>query len=541
MQSTSFIAVAVLLLSLVFGTASAQNKTMVYYDNHPSEILPDANTAFRNADYERAAELCKWHYIIVGDSRADALQKKAEQCLKLTGEMNALFSGGKYDAAREKATALLALNPDDRKAKEINVYNPTRGKKNGYEWVDLGLPSGTLWATHNIGATKPEDYGDYFAWGETSGYKSGKTKFNEGTYKWFTGNQVKKYCLDTYYNSTPDNKYLLEPEDDAATVQWGREWCMPTKEQFEELLDHCTWTWTKVQGVKGFELKGENGNTLFLPGAGEATSTDNGWYGVGFDGDYWTKSLALGNSNCAMCLYFRYFDRNIIKVQHERRENGMSIRPVCVEKVAQTQKTLHGEINGHGWVDLGLSVKWATCNIGASSPSENGDYFAWGETSPKAEYTWKSYKFRVTGNKDKNVTFSKYNTQSSHGDVDGKVTLELSDDAAHVHWGSTWRMPTADEMYELQRECIWLWTTQDGRNGYLVKGTNGNSIFLPAAGAWEKTDLLNVGIYGAYWESSLDRNSSIGASHVYLDNNTNGDLTPFYGRFYGFTIRPVTE
>ncbi|MDO4994918.1 MAG: hypothetical protein Q4E32_07945, partial [Bacteroidales bacterium] len=132
-----------------------------------------------------------------------------------------------------------------------------------HEYVDLGLPSGTLWATCNVGASRPEDYGDYFAWGETSGYNGGKTDFSWKTYKWWNGayDKLTKYC-------TVDNRTELLPEDDAAYVNWGSSWRIPTRTQQDELRKKCTWTLTSRGGVNGYEVKGPNGNVLFLPTAG---------------------------------------------------------------------------------------------------------------------------------------------------------------------------------------------------------------------------------------------------------------------------------
>ena len=154
----------------------------------------------------------------------------------------------------------------------------------------------------------------------------------------------------------------------------------------------------------------------------------------------------------------------------------------------------------HEYVDLGLSVKWATCNVGASKPEEYGDYFAWGETQPKSTYNWSTYKY-CNGSYN---TLTKYNNSSSYGTVDNKTKLELSDDAARANWGGSWRMPTRAEQGELRENCTWTWTTQNGVNGYKVTSKkNGNSIFLPAAGYRDVSSLSNAGSYGDYWSSSL--------------------------------------
>ena len=162
-----------------------------------------------------------------------------------------------------------------------------------------------------------------------------------------------------------------------------------------------------------------------------------------------------------------------------------------------------GKANGHEYVDLGLpsGTKWATMNVGADTPEGYGDYFAWGETKPKAIYNWETYKW-CEGSYD---TQTKYCTSSSYGIVDNKTILELSDDAANANWGGDWRMPTKAEQDELRTECTWNWTTKNGVNGYTVTSkTNGNSIFLPAAGYRFNSDLNDAGYYGFYWSSSLN-------------------------------------
>ena len=193
------------------------------------------------------------------------------------------------------------------------------------------------------------------------------------------------------------------------------------------------------------------------------------------------------------------------------------------------------DTNGHDYVDLGLSVKWATCNVGATKPEEYGNYYAWGETEPKTTYYWNTYKW-CNGSSS---TFTKYNTKSSYGTVDNKTVLDPEDDAAAVNWGGAWRMPTDAEWTELRENCTWTWTTKNGVNGYEVKGTNDNSIFLPAAGYRSYDDLLNAGDVGDYWSSSLCTGDPSGAWNVgfyseYVGRN-------YDDRYFGQSVRPVLE
>lgn len=201
--------------------------------------------------------------------------------------------------------------------------------------------------------------------------------------------------------------------------------------------------------------------------------------------------------------------------------------------------TVDGSENGHDYVDLGLpsGLKWATCNVGASSPEEYGNYYAWGETSTKSDYNWTNYKFRTSGDSNANVEFSKYNTHSGLGTVDNKIALDLSDDAARANWGGSWRMPTISEFQELIANCTYMWTTQNGVNGYKVTGKNGRSLFFPAAGSRGGTSLDNAGSYGGYWSSSLCTEGPTLARDLYFRSSdfSTGD----YYRCNGRSVRPV--
>lgn len=189
-----------------------------------------------------------------------------------------------------------------------------------------------------------------------------------------------------------------------------------------------------------------------------------------------------------------------------------------------------------GAVDLGLSVYWAKCNLGATKPEQYGAYYAWGEIEPKTDYSWSSYEF---GN-SKYGPFSKYNTDSSYGTVDNKTVLDPEDDAAHMNLGGNWRLPTDEEWTELRENCTWTWTTENGVNGYQVKGPNGNSISLPAAGYQYETELRELaGSYGGYWSASLSPYVPYGACVVEFnsDNCEWGERWRCDGR----SIRPVCE
>jgi hypothetical protein len=179
-------------------------------------------------------------------------------------------------------------------------------------------------------------------------------------------------------------------------------------------------------------------------------------------------------------------------------------------------------------VDLGLSVKWASCNVGAESPEGYGDYFAWGETSPKSSYS-----------SSNSVTYGlSISTLESRGIIGSDGNLTAAYDAATANWGGNWRMPTLDEMQELINNCTWEWTSVNGVNGRLVTGPNGNSIFLPAAGFRDDTSLIHAGSNGLYWSATPD---SISMYAYYLYFTWGRYVWDLGRRYYGCAVRPVSD
>ena len=199
------------------------------------------------------------------------------------------------------------------------------------DWVDLGLPSGTLWATCNIGANSPEEYGDYFAWGETEP----KDYYDWSTYKWYRNDYdrsypgLTKYCTNSDYGYNflfADGKTELDPEDDAAYVNWGPQWRMPTEEQQDELLNNCNWQWLQLNGVEGYFVTGPNGNTMFLPAAGYRVYESLSCVGIG---NYWSRTLYSREPYwaCHLCLPF---ESGEVYNGHFYRPYGFTVRAVRV-------------------------------------------------------------------------------------------------------------------------------------------------------------------------------------------------------------------
>jgi len=420
----------------------------------------------------------------------------------------------------------------------VNVGNATAQQK--HEYVDLGLPSGTLWATCNVGAANPWDSGDYFAWGETES----KVIYSWNNYKHGNGSHKD---VSKKYNKT-DNRAILEKTDDVAYQKWGSDWCMPTQAQFEELEDKCTWIWTLRNGKNGYEIKGPNGNIVFLPAAGWKGDDRNVSY-AGSAGGYWTSSLDLDHPYGA--IPFHFASNFVSSDKWNYRFGGLSVRPVQCRNNAtlQSQSTGYNVISQSQsteiqYVNLGLptGTLWATCNIGASNPWDCGDYFAWGETSIKHAYSWSNYKYG-DGSESKLTKYCNMSYCGNNGYTDRRTVLEPSDDVAFQKCGSDWCMPTQEQFQELYDNCTNEWTTNyqgKGVSGIIFKSKkNGNSIFFPAAGSKGSDGITtDAGSAGHYWSSALGADYPGDSQDFYFssDDVDPGDL--FY-RCFGLPVRAV--
>ena len=530
--------------------------------------------------------------------------------------------------------------------KDTTQSLPVSGQIAGHDYIDLGLPSGTLWATYNVGATKPTEFGDYFAWGETEP----KEVYDWNTYKYakasFTDNFLEKWQLDslTKYNSGKkypgaiDNLTSLLPEDDAATANWGEKWRMPTKEEQEELYKNCYVVWTDnyngtdVFGVIFYKAKEESDKGQFIAPWNEDSSlsynessdihiflpatgyrNDSTIKEVDYSGSYWSSSLYDVNDNQASYLYCRekavefnvinkrnngypvravvnkvsniekyvvsFYTKDSVLIESQNVEEGKSATPVEApaldgfefigwsdtsftnvtkdldiyaqyKEIIKDTFTVSGEIAGHGYVDFGLpsGTLWATYNVGATKPTEYGDYFAWGETEPKDVYDWNTYKYaKVSLTEDvlqkwQLDTLTKYNTGKEYpGTIDDFTTLLPEDDAATANWGGEWRMPTNEELKELTENCEFNWTEINGVSGTKFTAKNGNFVFFPAAGYRYNSQISNsVGINGVYWSSSLFEEEDDDAYRFMLSTKSGYSFAPIKCH-NGLSVRPVVN
>ena len=209
-------------------------------------------------------------------------------------------------------------------------------------------------------------------------------------------------------------------------------------------------------------------------------------------------------------------NRNILKI------TLLALAAVGILSISSCEKEPDNTINGHEYVDLGLpsGLKWATCNVGANTPEEYGNYYAWGEIVPKTNYS------------DENcATLGK-----QLGDISGNATY----DAATANWGASWRMPTKEEMKELIDNCTFKWTTQNGTTGRLATGKNGNTIFFPANGCYIGTSLCDNIFEGFYW-SSTNCDIFPNKSAYFIGFSIKKYVVDWFISFYGFGVRPVSD
>ena len=381
-------------------------------------------------------------------------------------------------------------------------YGPTSGEIGGHQWVDLGLPSGTRWATCNVDAASSSQPGKHYSWGEVV------TKTS------YTGANTKYYKKDVA-------DFSGDKASDVATAKWGAGWRTPTQKEFSELVDNCDWDYVQKGGRWGAELKShKNGKSIFLPATGsrEGTTLDepNGC------GLYWTSTPLRDNMNTGAHNY--HFGAPLGEMGVAERYYGFAIRPVADYGV-KVEVPSSGEIEGHKWVDLGLpsGLKWATCNIGAEAVDQDGEYFAWGEITPHRE-----------GSKNK-----------LHGKTWPNIAGAPQYDAARALWGGTWRMPMADEFIELIENCTIEWTVMGRRSGVKVTSkVNGNYIFLPASGTITRMsggvgDVRDLNIRGAYWSSTPLRTLTTD-SYTFSISQPNV-IVNSKERMQGLCIRPVSE
>ena len=416
---------------------------------------------------------------------------------------------------------------------------------NTAEAIDMGLPSGLKWASWNVGASSPEEVGDFYAWGEVDR----KETFSFENYKYCEGTMTSmiKYNESKSAGWFQDDKRKLDANDDVASVLWKDCWRIPTRKEWTELLDNCTWTVTTLGGVKGYDVAATNGNHLFFPFTGSS-------YTGSQYGRYWSSSLRYqdGVIGASSACYFSLSETQA-RISGQYKYFGSAVRPVTtgttvpvasltlnkesvvlemgdllllVETISPSNATnpfmtwvsedesvatvSDGRVLAVGvgttTVTASAGGKSASCSITVSAVPEdaaNGvdlglpSKLRWASKNIGSDseegfgdyYAWGEIASKTYYQwssylwcEGTEASLIKYNSSADYGVVDNHAKLDAIDDVASVQWGGSWRMPVGAEWKELMNNCSFSWAYRNKVYGVRVAGTNGASIFLPCAG-----------------------------------------------------------
>ena len=510
---------------------------------------PDDPLSYKGKLYYIIAEIeDTLRYMTYKDDKFKAIRKAIQ---KLAGE-NAKLDGI-LDNMTKIVEAIMSGNTSEKEgwaeiAKQLGLLKAAvgiGGSTDNVEYVDLGLPSGNLWATCNLGASTPEAYGDYYAWGEVEP----KQMYTYPNHKWYK--EGASSLGFTKYNNE-DGKLTLEDQDDAVIQKLGNGWRTPTLADFRELTNqkYTTIEKTTLNGVAGYQITSKkNKKSIFIPFAG-------------FKNDKPQTREISSSEEVAICMtnqrriddqvfncWTFAFEQDRIRRYGKRRYDGISIRPVKGPGVPVPNNC----------VDLGLAsgLLWAKCNIGTTEPTQLGNYYAWGELSPnKKEYYSTNYKY-----------FDKYGV-IKYNEKDGKTVLELGDDAARDNLGAGYRIPTKADWEELLEDCKWEAVTstlpvtldpsqRKGIARWKVTGPNGNSIVLPMTGGFKADGWGVMPDYDTYYttanlypaELQLDEDKYQEAVALtwplFAEETASGGIEePSFGSIYrdfGVVVRPVFD
>lgn len=467
--------------------------------------------------------------------------------VNVQSDWEALFDNYNDSAIKHKPTGLSQFNND------VPLARYEEYDANGHEYVDLGLPSGNLWATMDL-----ESAGTY---SEGQGFNFGATSLEGET--------------PDYYKEEENLPMQLKMEDDAAHVNWGGGWQVPSDDDWEELKKYCEITYQSQIGcIQILSRITRNSIYFYSPGidtdcALRFTRNVRKNRDTYSTLDYYTPTspckVAIGKNS------YKVFAIDVSPVSGSQNFQKFPIRPVLkpsilsesaipnsikdsIEELNSSIDELNENLtftettdpaNGHDYVEIG-GIKWATMNVGATSETDYGLYFQWGDTQGytadqvgsgegQKVFHYTDYKWSNNGS---NSVFTKYN------ETDGKTVLDLEDDAARANWGGQWRMPTKEELQTFYDAVNAVWTTNyngSGVDGLLCtdKTDSSKTLFFPAAGYGESHNVVDVGGNGNYRSSSLDAVGSQSVYYLFFDSGGIQDDSDV--RFYGFSVRPVLD
>lgn len=404
-------------------------------------------------------------------------------------------------------------HPDSDKVytEEIGEFT-TEVKPDVPEFVDLGLS--VRWATRNIGADNIGDTGGLYVWGDATGKLS---LLNSAS------SDLSKLFLDLYEKSSIAGKDTF----DIATNQWGKDWRLPTKDELEELSSLPVERIENYEntGIGGFEFTGKNGNKIFFPSSGYINSA--GMHGQNAYTYYWSSDKTYNPSN----VYYANINYGGASIMETNYGFVMlAVRPVYVGEVPEDHEGETDTAKDVKRINLGFDIDWADRNVGASSETELGKFYAWGETDAKDDYQLSTY--------------TKWSSDEGYENIGDNNNINGYDayDVVKKEWGGKWRMPTYDEMDRLVTQCKWEWTFRNEVAGFVVTSKDdkykGKELFFPAGGYMNgKEQVDDTGVY--YWTAS--RHNIRDDMAFDLEKRDSAPKVSHLSRQYGLLIRPVRD
>lgn len=427
-------------------------------------------------------------YVIMKDGSGTSFPEATVDSLTFNDDNGATIYG-----LKDLANSIAQLRKDvDSLKNVIAVFNSITDTSVYHEYVDLGLPSGTLWATCNIGAKKPSEYGDLFAWGEL---------FSKFYYSASNYSLDGKSMSDLRAENIIDAYMSLAPKYDAATYYWGEEWKMPTSKEMEELVEYCTTKWTDLNGTFGVLFTSTiNEKSIFLPCAGYFNDKEH--LVEGQFGYYLTSTFVPFDEACGTL----FMVNEKVFYSQMKKSHGRSVRPVKKKKIDPTYTDDDTHISGHNFVDLGLPSGrlWANDDMAGVINSKEYGLFRWAECHEAYgdnldnNYLWHNLN-KVEVLKDAKI-------------INDNMTISSGHDVASYSWGIKWRIPTKEDYEELFKNCE-ITFEEKGKSMKLI-GPNGNSI---------KFENLELGRWTSTLYTEPDANSAVWAWSLDLRQNTDGE------------------
>lgn len=448
-----------------------------------------------------------WKEYEAGKSVSISVANKVEQNGAPSKETVYLSLTDLDDNTRYEAIAYAVLGEDTVKSASVFFTTDSR-------YVDLGLS--VKWAKWNIGAESESEYGGYYGWGDPTGEE--------------TSSYENHYAVGNTSTNIGGSKY------DIATAKWGKHWRLPTQAEFQELISAGTWTYDNTTGITKYVVTLSNGEKLDFPINGYYDNDMTHHYYPNY-GYYWTANCVGGDVPYVLSISS---PQSQTFVQSSKARHRF-VRAVYVDDAVTPDDTEPGgndddkpTAEAATGVDLGLYSGniWANFNVGAKKETQTGVYVAWGELQEKINEGY--FKDNYAYLDPSNTQYEGYSTAL------GTNIAGTDYDIAHVRWKGGWQMPTDADFKELRDYCTWTAKTVSGVFGFQVTGPNGNSIFLPCAGKYNGSDLLDKNVEGAYWCSTMymfAREYQMGYAMIF--NQTDGYNLSRFSRKGGLTIRPV--